>query len=95
MEMTRQVADVTKPLPSAMEMTDAGNLVFLHWTGGIVKKLSLEPEKKVWCHPKSPAKACPSNKMEVDAIQMSNRYEALWEEGEESEFQECSLFHRL
>ena len=46
-KMTAQVAAVTKPLASAFEMTESGNLVILHRTGGIVKKLSKEAEEKV------------------------------------------------
>ena len=45
--MTAQVAAITKPLASAYEMTESGNLVILHRTGGIVKKLSKESEEKV------------------------------------------------
>ena len=46
-EITSQVADVTKPLASATEMTDHGNLVVLHKTGGIVKKLSEKTVKEI------------------------------------------------
>ena len=46
-KMTAQVAAVTKPLASAYEMTENGNLVILHRTGGIVKKLSKAAEEKV------------------------------------------------
>ena len=46
-QMTAQVAAVTKPLASAFEMTETGNLVILHKTGGIVKKLSRAAEQKV------------------------------------------------
>ena len=46
-KMTAQVAAVTKPLASAFEMTESGNLVILHRTGGIVKKLSKAAEEKV------------------------------------------------
>ena len=46
-EITSQVADVTKPLASATEMADQGNLVVLHKTGGIVKKLDPETVKQI------------------------------------------------
>ena len=46
-QMTAQVAAVTKPLASAFEMTETGNLVILHRTGGIVKKLSRAAEQKI------------------------------------------------
>ena len=42
-----QVADVTKPLAAATEAVDGGRTVILHRTGGIVKKLSHESEKKI------------------------------------------------
>ena len=42
-----QVADVTKPLAAASEAVDAGRTIILHRTGGIVKKLSHESEKKI------------------------------------------------
>ena len=42
-----QVADVTKPLAAATEAVDAGRTIVLHRTGGIVKKLSPESEKKI------------------------------------------------
>ena len=45
--MTAQVAAVTKPLASAFEMIENGNIVILHRTGGIVKKLSKSAEEKV------------------------------------------------
>ena len=37
-KMTAQVAAVTKPLASAFEMTESGNLEILHRTVRIVKK---------------------------------------------------------
>lgn len=46
-KMTAQVAAVTKPLASVFEMTESGNLVILHRTGGIVKKLSRNAEEKI------------------------------------------------
>ena len=46
-KMTAQVAAVTKPLASVFEMTESGNLVILHKTGGIVKKLSRNAEEKI------------------------------------------------
>ena len=46
-EITSQVADVTKPLASATEMTEHRNLVILHKTGGIVKKLSEKAVKAI------------------------------------------------
>ena len=45
MEMTAQVADVTKPLAAATGIVDNDNLIILHKTGGIVKKLSRETEE--------------------------------------------------
>ena len=42
-----QVADVTKPLAAASEAVDTGRTIILHRTGGIVKKLSHESEKKI------------------------------------------------
>ena len=42
-----QVADVTKPLAAATEAVDSGRTIILHRTGGIVKKLSSESEKKI------------------------------------------------
>ena len=42
-----QVADVTKPLAAATEAVDSGRTIILHKTGGIVKKLSHESEKKI------------------------------------------------
>ena len=42
-----QVADVTKPLAAATEAVDGGRTIILHRTGGIVKKLSHESEKKI------------------------------------------------
>ena len=47
MRMKSQVADVTKPLAAANEMVDSGNMVILHKTGGIVKKLSHSAEKQI------------------------------------------------
>ena len=41
-----QVAGVTKPLAAATEPVDGGRTIILHRTGGIVKKLSHELEKK-------------------------------------------------
>ena len=46
-KMTAQVAAVAKPLASASEMTDSGNLVILHKTEGIVKTLSRIAEEKI------------------------------------------------
>jgi len=46
-KMTAQVAAVTKPLASVFEMTESGNLVILHKTGGTVKKLSRNAEEKI------------------------------------------------
>ena len=45
--MTAQVAAVTKPLASAFEMVENGNIMILHKTRGIVKKLSRAAEEKV------------------------------------------------
>ena len=42
-----QVADVTKPFAAATEAVDAWRTIILHRTGGIVKKLSHESEKKI------------------------------------------------
>ena len=42
-----QVADVTKPLAAASEAVDGGRTIILHRTGGIVKKLNHESEKKI------------------------------------------------
>ena len=47
MRMQSQVAEVTKPLAAANEMVDAGNMVILHKTGGIVKTLSHSAEKQI------------------------------------------------
>ena len=41
------MADVTKPLAAATEAVDGGRTIILHRTGGIVKKLSPESEKKI------------------------------------------------
>jgi hypothetical protein len=46
-QFSTQVADVTKPLAAATEAVDSGRTIILHRTGGIVKKLSLESEKKI------------------------------------------------
>ena len=46
-QFSTQVADVTKPLAAATEAVDGGRTIILHRTGGIVKKLSLESEKKI------------------------------------------------
>ena len=47
MKIQSQVAKVTKPLAAATEAVDSGNMVILHKTGGIVKKLSHETKKKI------------------------------------------------
>ena len=47
MKMTAQVAGMTKPLASVTEMVDSGNIVIMHKTGGIVKRLSRDTECKV------------------------------------------------
>ena len=47
MRMNSQVASVTKPLAAANEMVEAGNLVVLHKTGGIIKKMSHSAEKQI------------------------------------------------
>ena len=47
MRIHSQVATVTKPLAAATEAVDTGHMVILHKTGGIVKKLSHETEKKI------------------------------------------------
>ena len=46
-KLTAQVAAVTKPLASVFEMTESGDLVILHRTGGIVKRLSRNAEEKI------------------------------------------------
>ena len=46
-KMTAQVALVTKPLASRFGMTETGNIVIPHKTGGIVKKLSRTAEENV------------------------------------------------
>ena len=46
-QFSTHVADVTKPLAAATEAVDGGRTIILHRTGGIVKKLSLESEKKI------------------------------------------------
>ena len=46
-KLRTQVADVTKPLAAASEAVDSGKTIVLHRTGGIVKKLSHESEKKI------------------------------------------------
>ena len=46
-QFSAQVADVTKPLAAATEAVDGGRTIILHRTEGIVKKLSLESEKKI------------------------------------------------
>ena len=40
MKMTAQVAEITKPLASITEIVESGDLVIMHKTGGIVKRLS-------------------------------------------------------
>ena len=47
MRMNSQVASVTKPLAAANEMVESGNLVVLHKTGGIIKKMSHSAEKQI------------------------------------------------
>jgi hypothetical protein len=47
MKMTAQVAAITKPLASVTEMVDSGNIVIMHKTGGIVKRLSPDTERKI------------------------------------------------
>ena len=52
-----QVAAITKPLASANEMVDAGNVIIMSKEGGVVKMLS-ENEKKAM-NDKVPTKSCP------------------------------------
>ena len=40
-----EVADVTKPFAAANEMVESGNIIILHKTGGIAKKLTLRREE--------------------------------------------------
>ena len=46
-DIKAQVATVTKPLASTIEMADAGNIVITHKTGGLVKQLSPEALTRV------------------------------------------------
>ena len=46
-DIKAQVAKVTKPLASTIEMADAGNIVITHKTGGLVKQLSPEALTRV------------------------------------------------
>ena len=46
-DIKAQVAKVTKPLASTIEMADAGNIVITHKTGGLVKQLSPEAVERV------------------------------------------------
>ena len=46
-DIKAQVAKVTKPLASTIEMADAGNIVITHKAGGLVKQLSPEALKRV------------------------------------------------
>ena len=45
--MMAQVTGITKPLASFTEMADSGNIVGTHKTGGIVKSLGPDAERKV------------------------------------------------
>ena len=47
MKVVAQVAHVTKPLASAMEMVRADNLVILHKEGGIIKHMSDEQRRRL------------------------------------------------
>ena len=47
MDFKAQVAKVTKPLASTIEMADAGNIVITHKDGGLVKHVSLEALARV------------------------------------------------
>ena len=47
MKFNSQVAGIVKPLASANEMVDAGNLIIMHRDGGSIKKLSPEDMSKV------------------------------------------------
>ena len=47
MKFTSQVAGIVKPLPSANEMVDAGNLILLYREGGAIKKLTPEDLSKI------------------------------------------------
>ena len=47
MKFKSQVANIVKPLASANEMVDAGNLIIMHREGGAIKKLSEEDMAKV------------------------------------------------
>ena len=47
MRMKSQVAEVTKPLAAANEMVESGNMIVLHRTGGIAKKLTHSDEEKI------------------------------------------------
>ena len=47
MKFTSQVASIVKPLASANEMVDAGNLILLHREGGAIKKLTPEDMSKI------------------------------------------------
>ena len=47
MKFNSQVATIVKPLASANEMVDAGNLIIMHKEGGCIKKLSTEDMSKI------------------------------------------------
>ena len=47
MKFTSQVAGIVKPLASANEMVDAGNLILLYREGGAIKKLTPEDLSKI------------------------------------------------
>ena len=47
MKFNSQVANIVKPLASANEMVDAGNLIIMHKDGGAIKKLSSEDMAKI------------------------------------------------
>ena len=45
--MKAQAAATTKPTTSVTEMVDSGNLVIMHKTGGIIKRMSPSIERKI------------------------------------------------
>ena len=57
-----------------------------------------EQEGEKWNQPKKPVRSYAGNRMEVDAMDLRNQYEALWQEEEEDEESwecgGCSPFHR-
>ena len=47
MQITAQVAEITKPLAAANEMVDADNFVIMHKEGGVIQKLSQSEKEAV------------------------------------------------